>query len=206
MCALVALAMTGCSEQAENTPALASVSSTVRLAPLSPDGTPSPEARQANAQAALGALMLVDQATAGATSWREARDRAYDAARDSDLPRGVLDQTVAATLLQHFVLPATTPEMRAEAVRQAETLVATGSPEAGLIADALEAGRGEISTPKRAVLAQRAAEVARDALRREADCEGCTRAEIERRLGVEAPDDATLAGLRRLEALTSAAE
>ena len=121
----------------------------IRLAPLSSEVAADPALRARAAQDAFGAFVLVSQAADKAVTWNEAVALVDAAVASSDVSEPVLQEVAAATLLSRFLLPATTTDMKREAIRRADVLLRAGSPERALVKRAVEDGRDVMSEPQR---------------------------------------------------------
>lgn len=180
---LGAALLTGCqSDVAASLPA-SSGPYAYRLAPLPAEVVADPAARAEMASAARAAGEAVGRALHDASDWRTAVAAARALpAEHPDLPADVLRQLSSARLLDAYLTPASSPDMQRAALVEAEALVRLSSPEAGLIASALEAGRS-VEPVRVAELARQYLPTAESALARQTDCDDCDAEAVEARLG-----------------------
>lgn len=190
------VAAVGCSTQSEHE--TQPVSFAVQLAPLSPEEVADDSARLAALNSAMEASRIVGEALDRSATWRDAvQNTSALAAAHSEIRADVLQQTISATLLSKFLLPASTSAEKREAVRQAELLIEAESPESTLIANALESGREVVPTSELAALAERALATAEATSRSRAGCDGCDQAEVMKGLMQDAQAIGALRDLTR---------
>jgi len=151
-------------------------------------------------------LMTVVNVIAEAPTWQEADARLRrGVAETPEAGRADREQVAAAAILRAHLLQGTpSPEKQAAIAYHVETLTRHRSPEAGLIADALDA-LPDVDPARRRAWAATAAAAAETHLARRYECEACPLDAVMERAGLGARADHALAnrveGVERLRAL-----